>query len=90
VETTRWIARAEHDTWVVGDGDEEIATCKYREDALRLKNCVAHTEADWAALDEAMGTLKIIKQTDPGVYDELIDPVLKMIAERGKVFLTGD
>lgn len=37
MKTARWVAQNEDGTYAVGEGDVEIATCKNREDAMRLK-----------------------------------------------------
>ena len=35
--------------------------------------------ADVEALEDAKGTLKVIKEADPGVYDEIINETLVLI-----------
>ncbi len=42
----RWMCRNEDGTYAVGEGDEEIATCKYKEDALILRGGFMLDEAD--------------------------------------------
>lgn len=42
----RWMSENADGTYAVGEGDEEIATCKYREDALILRGGFLLDEAD--------------------------------------------
>jgi hypothetical protein len=89
-EDNRWFAEAEGGMWAVGSGDEQIALCKYRADAMRLRDCIDHERADWNVMERAIDVFRIIKETDPGDYDELIDPVLELLEERGNTLLGYD
>jgi hypothetical protein len=42
----RWMSENADGTYAVGEGDEEIATCKYREDALILRGGFLLDEED--------------------------------------------
>jgi hypothetical protein len=42
----RWMSENADGTYTVGEGDEEIATCKYREDALILRGGFLLDEED--------------------------------------------
>ena len=42
----RWMCKNEDGTYAVGEGDEEIATCKHKEDALILRGGFLLDEED--------------------------------------------
>lgn len=58
MSTARWIAQNEDGTYAVGEGDAEIATCKNREDAMRLKEANAESVA-WLVTECHINELQI-------------------------------
>ena len=58
MNTPRWIAQNEDGTYAVGEGNAEIATCKNREDAMRLKEANAESVA-WLITDHHLNELQI-------------------------------
>lgn len=71
---------------------EEFEPVQYLDDvvapALRAAlaeeeaDCLSEKEAlDINAMNEAQLVLEVIKETDPGVYDEMIDSALRLIAK---------
>lgn len=58
MNTPRWIAQNEDGTYAVGEGDAEIAVCKNREDAMRLKEANAGSVA-WLITDYHINELQM-------------------------------